>query len=65
MKKLCLLLALILMLGSAVPAYAYDIEEEPVPDDPVEPYSYTDRTNEVLTIVINQIAEKELLMLMH
>ena len=50
MKKLCLLLALILILGCAVPAYAYNIEEEPVPDDPVEPYSYTDRTNEVLTV---------------
>ena len=50
MKRLCLLLALIFAFGCAVPAYAYDIEEEPVPDDPVEPYSYTDRTNEVLTV---------------
>lgn len=49
MKKLCLLLALILILGCAVPVYAYEIEE-PEPDDPVEPYSYTDRTNEVLTV---------------
>ena len=39
MKKLCLLLALILMLGCAVPAYAYEIEE-PEPEEPVEPYSY-------------------------
>jgi hypothetical protein len=40
MKKLCLLIALILMIGSAVPVYAYEIEDDPEPDEPVEPYSY-------------------------
>lgn len=50
MKKLCFLLALILMLGSAVPAYANEIEE-PEPDEPVEPYSYTTSTQESFRVV--------------
>lgn len=50
MKKLCLLFALILMLGCAVPAYAYEIEE-PEPEEPVEPYSYTMSTYESFHIV--------------
>lgn len=54
MKKLCLLLALILILGCAVPAYAYEIEE-PEPEEPVEPLSYTELTTEYI-IVENGIA---------
>ena len=50
MKRLCLLLALIFVLGYAVPAYAYDIEDEPVPDEPVEPYTYTDYVNGALDV---------------
>ena len=55
MKKLCLLLALILILGCAVPAYAYEIEE-PAPDEPIVELSYTDRTLERFNVV-NGIAE--------
>lgn len=55
MKKLCLLLALILMLGCAVPAYAYEIEE-PEPEEPIEPYSYTENTIEYFS-VDNGVAE--------
>jgi hypothetical protein len=55
MKKLCLLLALILMFACAVPAYAYEIEE-PEPEEPIDEYSYTERTLERLTVV-NDIAE--------
>ncbi|MBR6922529.1 MAG: hypothetical protein IKH51_10065 [Clostridia bacterium] len=55
MKKLCLLLALILILGCAVPAYAYEIEE-PEPEEPVEPYSYTENTIEYFS-VDNGVAE--------
>ena len=50
MKKLCFLLALILMLGYATSAYAYEIEE-PEPDEPVEPYSYTISTDESFHVV--------------
>lgn len=55
MKKLCLLLALILILGCAVPAYAYEIEE-PEPEEPIEPYSYTENTIEYFS-VDNGVAE--------
>ena len=50
MKKLCLLLAFIFILGCAVPAYAYEIEE-PEPEEPVEPYSYTMSTYESFHVV--------------
>ncbi len=50
MKKLCLLLAFIFILGCAVPAYAYEIEE-PAPDEPIVELSYTDRTLERFNVV--------------
>ena len=41
-KIAALFLVLCLISGlTATPAYAGNIEEEPVPDEPVEPYSYT------------------------
>ncbi len=42
-KIAALFLVLCLISGlTATPAYAANIEEEPVPDEPVEPYSYTE-----------------------
>lgn len=45
-KIAVLFLVLCLISGlAATPAYAADIEDEPVPDEPVEPYSYTEKVN--------------------
>ena len=50
MKKLCLLLVLFLALSSTVPVYAFEIEDEPERDEPVERYSYTISTDEYFNV---------------
>ncbi len=53
MKKLCFLLVLLLTLGCAVPAYAYETEDKPEQELPVLRNLYTISTDESFFIVDN------------